>query len=357
MARYEAQYLKRAVSLESGHNVDMDWKYYVYGDGACFLELRGLFYDFFQGKRKDVQANRIMKEQAELVGMVMQACDIVEEVSVLPSNLAMAKRGMQPSEYTRQEWCCSTQFGVGILVAMKNERRLQEDSAVAEGLLQCFFGKVLEPENWKLQRLLQALRDCAGEWCSERDAHISQCSHMLEVARASEEVGPTANPWLRLTKMLSCLLTRWRACGGCKAAFALLVYDIAAEIDAVLGSRCFPTEPEGAKPRKASTTHARVDEDFKKLVTTVLPRAGRITSGSQYLRVTGMANEREARTWEQLYVTRYRIACTDLFKLKGVLHVATDAARNGQPKEETCLFFGFEPSSDMGCYMQPMVRG
>ena len=77
------------------------------------------------------------------------------------------------------------------------------------------------------------------------------------------------------------------------------------------------------------------------------------TLAKQHLTDIGHHNATESNQAE--WVARYNAALISTWGLRGVFHATSDASRNGAPAEDTSVFIGWEPESNVGGYLALQV--
>lgn len=90
----------------------------------------------------------------------------------------------------------------------------------------------------------------------------------------------------------------------------------------------------------------RVDEDFRRFVSVDVVQAHRARSGAQFLRGAGTVAASSGPKWEEKELAAYLEAGTRCFEGCQILAVSSDAARLGDPAEETVVYSVWSPEAN-----------
>ena len=115
---------------------------------------------------------------------------------------------------------------------------------------------------------------------------------------------------------------------------------------------------KGGRPElHSSTRRRRVDEDYKRAVTTRVCQEGRAQSGAAYLRATGDHAGHVQGHWVALELLRYQAASWVNADQVRVCSLAADAARLGNPAEDTLGLAAWIETDhrDFGVVLPPQV--
>ena len=131
--------------------------------------------------------------------------------------------------------------------------------------------------------------------------------------------------------------------GACGARFQWSVERAAAMIDANVSSWAYTTDPLAARSvtaKSRSCKKRRVDEDFKRAVCQKVVVGGRSGSVNEFLRSSNEFMGLKAMAWIEKGLLEYQAATW--FAPNGLefLSVSMDAARFGNPAEDTEIFCG-----------------
>ena len=353
---YHAQYIKAQTTLANGHQAQIAWTAYCYKDTTVFLELRLIFNDFFLNKRKNIAARKLIKEHQPIVDEISEFLDVRLEESLLASIRSCVVGNRNFDTYTREEFCISVPLALALLIAFARKKQSREDKAHALVLFELYCGSTLSPGVWDERRVFNHF-DVHGLACGCPKQHGARWCLQLE--HAAEIFKEPGNIWNKLSTTLLEIYSWAAYCTASKLVFRALILDLAAASENKLNDLQLSTTPTIAGPQSAQANGRgkRIDEDFKKMVTIQLPLASKCHGGSQYLRATGLCDERRARDWEAQHVLRYNTAMILGLKILGPFHTAQDAARNGKPAEDTTLFLAFETATNLGGWLLLQVAG
>jgi hypothetical protein len=342
--------------LDYGNSCSMDWKAFVYHDNAVHFELRRVLLDFYNGKMKKVEVHKYLKRYAHFIDSVVSVLDLTYNSAVIQNRNALRRQGGNATDdYVREEYSVSVDFLIGLLAKMGREMWSNEDKTQALGLLELFMCSCCGVCEWSVDTCT-SLCDRHGAQCACLRAPGAKYCMLLQGIIASFTASHQFNIWKRIACLLADLQPATSQCVSTKSVYKAIVDTLASAMRLKLSTLPFRIDPPGARAETAGN-RTRIDEDYKHKVIESLPKQSRVHGGSQYLRATGDADERSARTWEYNYLREYFTAMRFTWKMTQVFHTTQDAARNGNPAEDTSLYFGYEPHTDTGGVMIPQANG
>lgn len=147
-------------------------------------------------------------------------------------------------------------------------------------------------------------------------------------------------------------------CGACHGIRDHFMQELCFYIDHRIATGIFEVDATLLAPRPATGAlkrRRRIDEDWKIAIVDKMVQSKRAKTGAQVLRVGGEIAPGVATRWEKDIMLPYQTAGWRSFSETTALGIASDAARLGDPPEETVMYFFWEPGNDCGLVAPPQA--
>jgi transposase-like protein len=190
--------------------------------------------------------------------------------------------------------------------------------------------------------------------CSVASDQHDVCTHMAQHRyRLSRRPGPPQYALLQIIEDL------WSssifACRAVSGLLINLVTDTAKMIDMSIEAGKFKVDPLQLGTHR-TRKRSRIDEDFKDSIVNLTIQKKRARNGAASLRA--MATDMHPQTahkWTAKFMVEYQCALFRAADEVGVIGIQEDAARVGEPPEETQLFLAWCANTDRALVLPPMV--
>ena len=296
------------------------------------------------------------KKHLELV-MHAFACDYKDHF--FPSRAALTRGGVAEvnSEcWTKQEFTATSKGLLLMLLWLTISRRFPKDRRRAHALMQSLLDRTLPGAGDSWHTKFEDMVAAARHRCEQSNG-IGDCEHVavfkdMLIAKAAD------TPMDKLvTSMVSLMQLANGKCSTLKDVRAEFIDEASCCLDASLleggfavdlGSLCPAAQP-GSKRR-------RIDEDFKSFVINQVVQKKKANSGSAFLRTATSVSPTMTSMWEEEHMAAYQVAMKRGFAAAKQVSVTSDAARLGDPPEETEIFLLWTPQGDCAAVAPPQVQ-
>lgn len=329
----------------SGATVDGRWKAILFESGVVTWELRHIVLDYLNGARKHLELAKLVKYMRGVVSVHLDILGVSFDSVVIPSLKSSVQRGDEALEnpLIKAEWAIKTIGVVALLVVVVATSHARDRRERADALLRGWLAKCLSLSDSNPQRILGLLKGCASLCAMEPDCR-GLCCHLAFVVPDGGVADDTR--WRFMVSVLVHLYGISKDCPAAVAAQSQICQAIAEQIDARVENLDVESSALKVDHLRGSKRKLRVDDDYKREVSTVIVAAKRVHSGAQYLRATDEFPESSARRWESSYVLQYRAATIKMCEGCDLIWIASDASRVGQPAEETLVTMLWDSRQD-----------
>ena len=150
-------------------------------------------------------------------------------------------------------------------------------------------------------------------------------------------------------------LVELRDAPGCQHVFTELVSSVAALLDGRLNETEVRPNLLHLHLIRGGTKRRRIDEDLKLHLASEMTTRRLSHSASQVLRVTSIADPSLGGAMEEQWLKVQLAATHTELPLTGVTSVAEDAARSGNPAEDTCIYLLWDAVANLSAVLPPIA--
>ena len=348
----------------AGGPVTMRLKAWLYDrpEAKAAWELRRLMAVFFARLKSFKVDKMLVKMQAE-VGPIMQCLGLDWSLHVFPSERAESyrvARGLPASpatvaSYIRGEFSITTEALVVWLLHETIGRRVRHYKDLAKTMLTAFLTSLALPTRlagleWGMVWCDQVLACCPDGFGDGTCAHVA-------TQPVPPRDGKDGVPDLIATMTL--FMQRATFCGAAAEALGRLV-DFIADAALSVDDSEVSTDPYKQTALRGAKRMRRVDEDYRALVMLEMPRKRAIIGGQVAIACDkDMRDESRGRDWMKQQINEYLHSgwyqMQQHGKLRGPVSLAEDAARIGNPKQETEVMVMWCPELATGRFLPVQV--
>lgn len=255
---------------------------------------------------------------------------------------------------SRAEWSSSSLGLLVLLLWFIMGRRVAKERKAAHKLALAFLTKAL-PEAWNIRdRLEELLQDFVGV-CQAQPMTNGRCCHVSSLVEAFSECAGAVSQEAALL-ILVCIQSKVVSqCPCIQRLHMELVGELAELIDlAILGGR-FQVSGAELAPNPSDRKRSRTDEHFKDFIIREAVTLKMAKTGRSMLRAGAKVDPSLATKWEAEAMLHYMAASLRVMRGSAQVGVAEDAARLGDPPEETLLLLVWSQTSDTTTIAPPQV--
>lgn len=338
--QYEPGWVAVSAVGSDGADLSVEHKFFVYDNSAVFWRIEPVFRKLLSHRHKVRIAHDLTRFAVGWETYHMRCgFSFAEETKASLRQCRADPTMLADDAMTREVRTCSTKSMCLFLLTFYGRRKLIDQNAAA-AVLKAWLSRVLLPDCAVLQpwlvRVLPARRDrCRhglhGGWCSHMHPFFQLASQLWSKAEAPQII--LANLLLRLTSDLF-------KCDAIAMVLADLLNCVQWQISTGIGELECSRDPTKHIEETSAKNFRRVaiDEDYKRTLIEQVRLKRKAKSGASVAAVQDVS-ERMLRYWGKAQVAAFQAAvarCAGNIK-SGVITLKEDAARIGQPKEETLV--------------------
>lgn len=238
---------------------------------------------------------------------------------------------------------------------MAASRRRHEERTLIRAIF-CAFLSHLNPAAFPAMDLVMSLIEEFSGDCQQGPLDDDRCVHTAQFLRAVADLTTSGAEGV-IVDLLVLLSTACAQGCRCMQDLAIDIFGALTEhIDNAIVDGAFEVDPLSLAPALADKKRRRIDEDFRRAVATESVRRGAANTGRAMLRVMRGLHPCLASRWEVDELLAYQAAARrTIGSAGGHTSVASDAARLGDPPEETLLCLIWSCSMDLAAVAPPQV--
>lgn len=325
-------------------------------DGQVYWELRRFLLALNSG-RKCIQPRELYRKQEQTLLAYFEDGGLDPDIHMLPSargyrvSLAAGKPRLVDSEpFIRNERMVSTQGLLLALLAWCSLKKKKEDKSLGSAILECWVSALCDVQQC-VDLDLPAIAPGAPGDCGYQQVS-GTCRHHVMVP-------PLRNAGTARHDVVKYLIDISASCTVCPVNAHILRCILEPLAEAMAATLPTVAEQDALK-RQHLQSHVRkmrIDEDYKHQVATRV-RAGRARSGGDVTAVDSQMSRDTARGFAHLDIERLLAEQWNLYdgqQISGVVSIVEDAARLGNPAEETTVYAMWHERGQHGFWLVPQA--
>lgn len=336
------------------------WTCWEIATGAVFFELNRPMIDLHAATRgkAPLEVSTFVCQNKPLFKVLLTHIGAAELEGHLTSSRLASRRAdaaVGTGDFAKESYCMSAVALLLLLSWYALAKRAHHAKAKSKALLLVWLRAGLR-SGAGFEEVFMDTMEGATELCDESAGQQGVCCHassfLEEVMRAP--AGDPDDLQNVLNTLLKLLATSHIECPALSFARSGLIKDVAKRFEGGCCDDRFLAKvgdlmPEGDAKRR------KIDADFKQTIVNEVLQERRCKSGAAALRVMGGVDDSLARRWEAKEMSAYQLTAVRISKGIRQISISSDAARLGEPAEETVLFAMWLPQAEFGVMGVPQA--
>lgn len=341
-ARYQPYWWESTAVRSDEVVVHISWKAYVFRDDQVFFDLQPVLGQLVERRGQDLRVGWEMRRyRASLEGLFQVFGWFVHD-ELPPSGRQVRQGRLEVHEKSCEAMIISFRGLLAMLAHDVNFKSHGEHRFRAEAVLRNLLSRLLSACFDVVNLVAPLAADGAVCGLCLDDVAGGRCSHLRKMCSRLPQA-PAAGPGPAATVLIAVLSLAFEC--PTVAAVAAQFYDaVAAKLGQDLQTRGFQTDAYKACNPGNSNKRKNFDDDYKREMTGPLCKRDNVGT-------------KQRRNWMVDELRSLQLATWRTFKnfRRGVVNVAEDGARVGNPAEELIVYYANVPRVDVASWLPPQV--
>lgn len=348
-----------------GHLHELKWKLICIDHDEVLIDMQQPLEDLHRGlySKTSFEQARWWRRSSDLVGILMNQVGETADNHFFVSRLALARRGRrvgadeeisQVPKFVKGNFTCTLKGLVVVMLWFALARKADKEKAAASALMGELFMRLV-PGTFEPQACFESILGECKHQCSDGGGVDGECAHVSEARlHLAACAAAVKHEWAR--DCLQALQTfRSMDCPCLKYMYTEFLDIVVDELRQTILSGKYEVDGSALRPAGGQGKRKRIDEHYKEFVINEAVKNKMAKSGRAYLRAVGGTDPSLASKWEAENMLHYATAASRGMNSARQVSIAEDAARLGDPPEETLICLVWTPQGNLGVVPPPQV--